>query len=85
MFVMSAIMLYIAVALLARVRPFIHVPPVEPEEGVVTPRQSHEHTEVEEVGEGSDAQVRSRSGSDELGYDAIQRQITTKLVPMSDD
>ncbi|KAH8995633.1 major facilitator superfamily domain-containing protein [Lactarius akahatsu] len=76
MFVMSAVMLYIAVTLLARVRPFIHVPPAELEGGV-TPRQSHDNTEVEEPGEEPDAQVRSRSQSSEPDYPPLRRQIAT--------
>jgi len=78
MFIMSAVMLYIAVALLARVRPNIHVPSAEPEGGV-SPRQSHDSTEAEEAGEGSDTQVRSRSRSDESGYDHHQRILATTL------
>ncbi len=83
MFVMSSAMLYIAVTLLVRVRPNIHVPPAEPEGGVA-PRQSHDNTEVEEAGEGSDAQGRSRSRSGERDFDALRRQIATRLS-MSED
>jgi hypothetical protein len=83
MFIMSAVMLYIAVALLARVRANIHVPPAEPEGGVF-PRESHDSTEVEEAGEGSDAQVRSRSRTGESGYDDFQKKLATTLS-MSED
>ncbi|KAH9045078.1 hypothetical protein EDB84DRAFT_1469066 [Lactarius hengduanensis] len=76
MFVMSAVMLYIAVTLLARVRPFIHVPPAELEGGV-TPRQSHDNTEVEEPGEEPETQVRSQSQSSEPDYPPLRRQIVT--------
>jgi hypothetical protein len=78
MFVMTAVLLYIGVALLARVRPYIHVPPAEAEEGV-SPYQSDDNTEVEEAGEGSDAQFRSRSRSRENTYDDHPRQLATVL------
>ena len=78
MFIMSAVMLYITVALLARVRPYIHVPPAEPEGGV-SPRQSHDNTNAEEAGEGSDAQVRSRTRSGVSDYDDLQKNLVTTL------
>ena len=74
MFIMSAVMLYIAVALIARVRANIHVPPAEPEGGV-SPRQSHDSIEA---GEGS-TQVWSRSRTGESGYDDLQRKLATTL------
>ncbi|KAI9461197.1 major facilitator superfamily domain-containing protein [Lactarius psammicola] len=83
MFVMSAVMLYIAVTLLVRVRPNIHVPPAEPEGGVA-PHQSHDNTGVEEAGEGSDARGRSRSRSGEPDHDTLRRQMATQLSMSKD-
>ena len=79
MFIMSAVMLYITVALLARVRPNIHVPPAELEGGV-SPRLSDsqfDSTEAEDAGERSDVQARSRSRTGESSYDDLQRKLTT--------
>ena len=78
MFVMTAVLLYIGVALLARVRPYIHVPPAD-EEGV-SPCQSDDNTDIEEAGEGSNAQFRRRSQSRENTYDDHPRQLATATV-----
>jgi len=78
MFVMTAVLLYIGVALLARVRPYIHVPPAEAEEGV-SPCQLDDNAGIEEEGEGSNAQFRRRSRSRENTYDDHPRQLVTVL------
>jgi hypothetical protein len=58
MFVMSAALLYIAVSLLTRIRPNIHIPPAELEGTLTIP----ESEEAEDAGEGSyDVQVRNQS------------------------
>lgn len=57
MFIMSAALLYIAVSLLARIRPDIHIPPAELETTISVLSSE----EVEVAGEGSYEQARSRS------------------------
>lgn len=79
MFVMTAVLLYIGVALLARVRPNIHVLPTEPEEGD-SPRQSDDNTETERARESSDIQFRSRSRSRDNTYDVPRMQLATALT-----
>ena len=74
---MTAVLLYIGVALLARVRPYIHVPPAD-EEGVSC--QSDDNTDIEEAEEGSNTQFRSRSRSRENTYDDHPRQLATATV-----
>jgi hypothetical protein len=69
MFVTSAILLYMAVSLLARMRPNIHIPPVELE-GVIT-SPPPEGADVVTVGRRM--QVRSRSRDGEPEQDVIQR------------
>ncbi|KAF8271276.1 major facilitator superfamily domain-containing protein [Lactarius quietus] len=85
MFVMSAVMLYIGVALLARVQPNIHVPSAEPEGGL-SPRPSVDNTGFEDdAGEGSDAQFRSRSRTGgENAFDDPRRQLATTLAVLED-
>lgn len=62
MFIISAVLLYIAVSLLARIRPNIHIPPAELEETATVPAPE----EVEDVGEGSHQnRSRSRDGASE--------------------
>ena len=78
MFVMTAVLLYIGVALLARVRPNIHNLPAEPEEGD-SPRQSDDSTEIERAREGSDVQFRSQSRSRDNAYDVPRMQLATAL------
>ena len=68
MFVTSAILLYIAVSLLARMRPNIHIPPAEPE-SVIISRPSEEV----EVAVGRRGQVRSRSPDREHEHDVLHR------------
>jgi len=78
---MTAVLLYIGVALLARVRPNIYILPAEPEGGD-SPRQSDDDTEVERAREGSDVQnvlFRSRSRSRDSAYHVPPVQLTTKL------
>jgi hypothetical protein len=74
MFVMSAALLYIAVSLLARIRPNIHIPPTELEGTITVPA-----SEVEDTGEGSYVQARSRSRSSAAEDDALQRASVTFL------
>ncbi len=81
MFVMSAALLYIAVSLLARIRPNIHVPPAEPESNISTVAASEE---VEDAGEGSHVQVRNRSGSREPENDALRGE-SVMLLSIPDD
>jgi hypothetical protein len=69
MFVTSAVLLYIAVSLLARIRPNIHIPPAEPE-GIIISRPSEE---VEVAGVEQHARVRSRSRDSEPEHDVLQR------------
>jgi hypothetical protein len=78
MFVMTAVLLFIGVALLVRVRPNIHNLPAEPEGGL-SPRQSEDRTGIERAGEGSDAQFRSRSRSRDDAYDDARMQLATTL------
>ena len=67
MFVASAALLYIAVTLLARIRPNIHVPPAEL--GAITVAVPEE---VEDAGEGSYVHIRNRSHSREPSNDALR-------------
>jgi hypothetical protein len=69
MFVTSAILLYIAVSLLARMRPNIHIPPAEPESVVI----SRPSEEVDVAGVGRRGQVRSRSPDREQEHDVLHR------------
>lgn len=80
MFVASAALLYIAVSLLARIRPNIHVPPAELE-SVITVAASEE---VEDVGEGSHVRVRSRSRSREPSNDALRAE-SVMLLSIPED
>jgi hypothetical protein len=67
MFIMSAALLYIAVSLLARIRPNIHIPPEELEGTIPVPSSE----EVEVAGAGSYEQARSRSRSRGPENDAL--------------
>jgi len=69
MFITSAILLYIAVSLLARMRPNIHIPPAEPESIIISPPSE----EVEVAGIGRRGQVRSRSPDREHEHDVLHR------------
>jgi len=80
MFIVSSILLYIAVSLLARVRPNIHVPPAELE-SATTPLVSQE---VEDAEEGSHAQVRDRSHHDEPEHHLLQRTPVISLPSLED-
>jgi len=71
MFLVSAILLYTCVSLLARVRPNIHVPPLEPESTTI-PLTLEETGDAE--GSGLSAHIRSRSRDREPEQqDAFQR------------
>jgi len=70
MFVVSAALLYIAVSVLACMRPSIHIPPAEPESAIALPASE----EVEEAGViGPRTQVQTRSHNGELERDVLQR------------
>jgi len=72
MFLVSAILLYTCVSLLARVRPNIHVPPLEPESTTI-PLTLEETDDAEGSGL-SAAHIRSRSRDHEPEQqDALQR------------
>jgi hypothetical protein len=70
MFIASAALLYIAVSLLARIRPNIHVPPVELESAIAVSASE----EVEGAEEGSHVHVRNRSRSHESENGAPRRE-----------
>jgi hypothetical protein len=76
MFVASAALLYIAVSLLARIRPNIHVPPAELE-SAITVVASEEVEDAEE--EGSRVHVRNRSRSREPLNDALREEAVMLL------
>jgi len=83
MFVASAALLYIAVSLLARIRPNIHVPPAELESTLAVAASE----EVEDAGEGSHVHVRNRSrsrDSRELENDALRRD-SVMLLSIPED
>jgi hypothetical protein len=69
MFVTSAVLLYIAVSLLARVRPNIHILPAEPESIII----SRPSEEIEVAGVGRRGQVRGRSPDREYEHDVLHR------------
>ncbi|KAI0283674.1 major facilitator superfamily domain-containing protein [Russula aff. rugulosa BPL654] len=76
MFVASAALLYIAVSLLARIRPNNHVPPAELE-SAITVVASEEVEDAEE--EGSRVHVRNRSRSREPLNDALREEAVMLL------
>jgi hypothetical protein len=78
MFVMSAALLYIAVSLLARIRPNIHNPPTEPE-GTDTVQASEE---VEDAGEGS-YRSRSRSHDDVPENEPENEELQASVILLS--
>jgi hypothetical protein len=69
MFIISAVLLYIAVSLLSRIRPNIHIPPVELERTVTVPEFEEEvEDDPSPTGEGSHQnRSRSRDGAPEDG------------------
>jgi hypothetical protein len=75
MFVTSAALLYIAVFLLARIQPNIHIPPAELEETIIVPASE----EVEDAGEGPYVQARNRSRNSAAESEALQRVSATFL------
>ncbi|KAF8499790.1 major facilitator superfamily domain-containing protein [Russula emetica] len=78
MFIASAALLYIAVSLLARIRPNIHVPPAELESTITVAASE----EVEDAGEGSHVRVRnqSRGREPENDSDALRRESVMLLA-----
>lgn len=78
MFVTSAALLYIAVSLLARIRPNIHNPPTEPE-GTDTVQASEE---VEDAGEGS-YRSRSRSHDDVPENEPENEELQASVILLS--
>ncbi|KAI9507902.1 major facilitator superfamily domain-containing protein [Russula earlei] len=80
MFIVSAALLYIAVSLLSRVRPDIHVPTLEPE-NTFLPRAS-EYEYMGGTGEGSNTDVRNRSRDreSEHEHDAL---LTTSMISLA--
>ena len=83
MFVASAVLLYIAVSLLARIRPNIHTPPGPPAELESTIAVAASE-EVEDAGEGSRLHVRSRSRSREHEDDALRGE-SVMLLSIPED
>jgi hypothetical protein len=80
MFVASAALLYIAVSLLARIRPDIHVPPAELESAITVAASE----EVEDAGEGSHVHIRNRSRSREPSNDALRGE-SVMLLSIPED
>jgi len=70
MFVVSAALLYIAVSVLACMRPSIHIPQAEPESAIALPA-SEEVEEARVIGPCTQVQTRSHNG--ELERDVLQR------------
>lgn len=68
MFIASAALLYIAVSLLARIRPNIHAPSAELESTITVATSE----EVDDAGEGSHVHVQNRSRSHERENDALR-------------
>jgi len=83
MFVASAVLLYIAVSLLARIRPNIHTPPGPPTELESTIAVAASE-EVEDEGEGSHLNVRNRSRSREHEDDALRGE-SVMLLSIPED
>jgi hypothetical protein len=80
MFVASAALLYIAVSLLARIRPNIHVPPAELESTITVAASE----EFEDAGEGSHVHGRNRSHSREPENDALRGE-SVMLLSIPED
>jgi hypothetical protein len=70
MFVVSAALLYIAVSVVACMRPSIHIPQAEPESAIALPA-SEEVEEARVIGPCTQVQTRSHNG--ELERDVLQR------------
>ena len=76
MFIISAVLLYIAVSLLARIRPNIHIPPTELERTATVPAVE----EVEDEGQGSHRN-RSRSRDDDPEEEEMRESVILLSVP----
>jgi len=78
MFIMSAALLYVAVSLLTRIRPNIHIWPAEPESTTIPP-QAERVEEAEVV-----PSTRNRSPHDGLEHDVLQRLSVISLSTPDD-
>ena len=80
MFVASAALLYIAVSLLARIRPNIHIPPAELESNTTVAASEA----VEDAGEGLYVHVQNRPRSREPSNDALRGE-SVMLLSIPED